>query len=677
MPVARFLASPALAASALLALASFASAQVATGYAFTQNVGSYTPITGGAVLGTGSPANTLDDATFAVTLPFSFNFDNVAQTQIHVSTNGFISFGATAPGTSNYVPLSNSTAYAGAVSAFGRDLQAGFSFLGSRTLGSDMITGVTSFGPIQVGDQLVGTGIPTGATVVAILGTDIQMSAVATATNTTAAVTAYGPWSELSYDTVGSAPNREFVVQWSGFKRFGTTLTTVRDMRLNFQIRLAEATGDIAVVYGDCTPGASTLTTVNQVGLRGPTNAFATDVNNRLNTKGVNDDWVNSVQGTVNTSGMVFNNVSPANVIANGLTYTWTQAQIATNISYGAGCGATGASFYEHFTTTPSIDLSNTAFRMFNTGSGYVVMPSTAAFVTPSGTATNLNLGDDSNTQVALSAPFTFPGGSTSSFDVCSNGFVSAAVGNGTSFQPTPGAMLTRPQASWNVWRDFICNATGNVWFEEVGTVAYITWLDVIGYVGTSPGTVTSTFQLQFDLANGHVDFVFGAMDTVSINGFTGGEGWVVGYSPAGSSFNPGSIDLTTAVPATIVLPGADVLPLTQTASPTPVLGNTVVYTTDNVPAGALYTVGVFSFGQINPGVAIPGAADCLQFVDLSAAVLVGMIGGPSVSNSLAIPTSTLFIGATLYVQSASLVPGANALGVITSNGMASTISNL
>ena len=37
---------------------------------------------------------------------------------------------------------------------------------------------------------------------------------------------------------------------------------------------------------------------------------------------------------------------------------------LATNTNLGAGCGASYASFYEHFTTTPSIDLSNSSFQM-------------------------------------------------------------------------------------------------------------------------------------------------------------------------------------------------------------------------------------------------------------------------------------------------------------------------
>jgi PKD repeat protein len=309
----------------MLALAGFASAQMGVGsYSFTQSLGTYVPLSGGTVIATATSAVTLDDVTYAVPLPFTFTFDGVPQTAISVQTNGWLSFGSTLPATS-YTPLSQTTALPGVVSAFGRDLQGGYVFAGTRTLGSDQLTNVnvTSNGPLQVGDTLVGTGIATGTTVLAIAGNVITMSANATATSTGTAVTAYGPWSEMRYETQGTSPNQVFVVQWSGFRRYGTTLTTTQDLTLNFQIRLYETTGVVEAVYGNCTPGVTTFTTTSQVGLRGPNNTFPTNINNLQNTKGVNDDWLLSVPGTSNTSGMLFNNVAPANVITSGLTYQW------------------------------------------------------------------------------------------------------------------------------------------------------------------------------------------------------------------------------------------------------------------------------------------------------------------------------------------------------------------
>jgi hypothetical protein len=94
-------------------------AQVATSYTFTQTAGTYSAISGGTVFQTG----TFDDVvSSAVTIP-SFTFNGTAYTSIRISTNGFITFGATAPTTGTYIPLSTTTAYAGAIAPFGRDLQ--------------------------------------------------------------------------------------------------------------------------------------------------------------------------------------------------------------------------------------------------------------------------------------------------------------------------------------------------------------------------------------------------------------------------------------------------------------------------------------------------------------------------------------------------------------------------
>ncbi len=667
-----------LSIAAILAFAAAASAQVGVNYSFSQAAGAYVPITGGTQIAQGSTSNTMDDNTYPVTLPFAFGFDGASYTSINVQTNGWLSFGATAPGT-QYTPLSSTAAVPGIVSAFGRDLQAGYVFSGTRTLGSDQLTNVnvSSNGPLQVGDQITGTGIATGATVLAIAGNVITMSAVATATSTNTAVTAYGPWSEMRYETQGVSPNQVFIVQWSGFRRFGTTLTTNQDLTLNFQVRLYESNGDIECVYGNCTPGVTTFTTTNQVGLRGPTNVFPANINNRLNTKGVNDDWINSVAGTTNASGMVFNNVAPANVITSGLTYKWTlpAGTPATNTSYGAGCGSSFSSAYQLFTTAASASaaLSNTSLSMTNVGTGYLLAPGSAVYVTPSGTATSLTLGDDAETSVALSAAMPYPGGSASSLFVCSNGFVSAATGNGTGFTPSGAAFCNMTQAVWGCWHDFNPNeaGSGTIKFEEVGGIAYVTWENVESYPGV-PTVNPGTMQLQFDVATGNVDLVFGLLDAIGGSSF--GDNYLVGYSPAGANADPGSTDFATALP--LVTGAADVFPLALSVSATPVLGTSIIYTTSNIPASALISADLISLGQINPGISVAGAPGCLQLVDLSLAATTLLIGSPSATLSFSVPNDAGLVGLPLNVQSASFVPGINPLNVITSNGIRSVVGN-
>jgi hypothetical protein len=123
--------------------------------------------------------------------------------------------------------------------------------------------------------------------------------------------------STIVYNTIGFAPNRTFVVQWSNAVRKSTT------GNFNFQIRLNETTNTVQFSYGSCTPtGASAINV--QVGLRGVTNDFLqADVKNRLQTgPNVNFSWAsrtiegNSNSSTARTSVTEFPN--------NGLLYTFT-----------------------------------------------------------------------------------------------------------------------------------------------------------------------------------------------------------------------------------------------------------------------------------------------------------------------------------------------------------------
>ncbi len=413
-----------MALTAALALTAIGTAQVGSNYIFSQSSGTYTPITGtqiAAATGLTGVAG-LDDNTYALTLPFAFNFDGLPYTTIHAQTNGHIAFGTTAPANS-YTPLNSTIAVPGFVAAFGRDLMAGWMTAADRVTATNVLNNVVNMGPMQVGDFIGGTGIPANTTITAISGNTITLSANATTTGTAGYIYAAGPWAEMRYDTLGSAPNQIFVVQWSNFRRYTTSgLTIAAEMALNFQIRLHETSGQIEVVYGNCSPGSTTTTTTSQVGLRGPTNAFPADVNNRLNTKGVNDDWINSLPGTANSSGLLFNNVAPANVIATGLTYTWDPpvgAYAGFTADVTSGPSPLVVNFTDQsFTTVPSgiigwawdfdgdsvVDstLQNPSFVYANCGS-YTVSLTVTDGVSPTNTLTRTGYINTDN----ISANFT------------------------------------------------------------------------------------------------------------------------------------------------------------------------------------------------------------------------------------------------------------------------------
>lgn len=90
--------------------------QVST-YAFSQSTGTYSGITGTAI-----HTAAWDNAVSSVTIPFTFTFNGTGYTECKVSTNGFITFGSTAPAIANYSPINNGSAYSGVISACAFDL---------------------------------------------------------------------------------------------------------------------------------------------------------------------------------------------------------------------------------------------------------------------------------------------------------------------------------------------------------------------------------------------------------------------------------------------------------------------------------------------------------------------------------------------------------------------------
>jgi hypothetical protein len=562
------------------------------------------------------------------------------------------------------------TAVGGFVSACGRDLQAGYSVTGDRTLGSDLITNVGAVGPIQVGDPLIGGGIPVGTTVLSITGNTIQMSTVATATSIGQLFTAYGPSSEIRYELLGTSPNQEFVVQWSNFRRYGATIATTNGTNLNFQIRLKE-NGQIQCVYGNCTPGLANVTTtaLHQVGLRGPTNAFPANVNGRFNTKGVNDDWSLSAPCTANTQGMLFNNVAPANVIPVGLTYEWSPpvGTIATNLTLGAGCGSSFASYYQLF-AAGTFNLGGAA----QTQIGTTVIPGIGTLLPVGPTPTVLTLTDDSEATYTFANGFTAPGWGTS-VTVCSNGFVSKASGNGTGFTPTVATFLAGSQDWYAVgWHDLNPAAVGSgqVKVEETASLLTITWDGVYNYGGTTPADA-NTMQMQVT-STGDVTYAYGTMSTTGI-------GWLVGFSPAGPNVDPGSRTLLGSLPFT--LGATDVLPLVLGATNRPVQGASASnwdLVASNVPATTVLGADIIGlsdpnipdisfFGLGQPGCQLRANIDVLN---------VWFNTGTTHNWSFTIPPSPSLNNFQLFMQSACL-GNASLAETITSNGIRGNIGNL
>ena len=341
---------------------------------------------------------------------------------------------------------------------------------------------------------------------------------------------------------------------------------------------------------------------------------------------------------------------------------------LSTNTPLGSGCGQSYASFYELFGTAAAMDLNGLSMTMLPSGTSYTMLPGFTPYLPPSLTATTLALTDDSEAIVTLSTPFTHPGGSTTTLAVCSNGFVSVASGNGTLWTPEAASFLSAPQANWRVWHDLnpAIVGSGQVKFEEVAGVAYITWDGVYSFNTTNP----ERFQFQFDLGSGFVTLVFGS----PLGSF--GNGFLVGYSPGGPALNPGSMDISAARAGAWSTVAADVAPLTLTASTRPTIGTNWTMSVDNIPANGVIGLDLLSLTDPNiPDLAAFGAPGCQ---------LRAGIGGPSDLSFFyfafgtathpvvfPIPNDPWYVGFDLFVSSVVLQsPPINAAGAITANGI-------
>ena len=347
-----------------------------------------------------------------------------------------------------------------------------------------------------------------------------------------------------------------------------------------------------------------------------------------------------------------------------GLNVTGPQSGGASTTSYGTGCYLTSKAFYELFGAAGAFDLNNASMRLVRSGNTYVAQAA-GTYLAPTAAATTLLLTDDSATTVLLGGSFPYIGGATSTLEVCSNGFVSAAAGNGTAFTPSAAGWLASVQPRWGTWHDFNPGAAGSgaVKFQQVGSVAYVTWDGVYDF-----GTANrNTWQLQFDLTTGNVTYAWQTMSGT-------GNALLVGYAATAPNNDLGSMDVSVALPGGFHTSAQNLSPLAS-SSTLPHLGSTLTLTTTNYPAGSGVGAQVLSLVQHNPGIDLTAAGmpGCFKFLEFDATIVVIPVAGQSLYSQL-IPNSPALTGLPLFAQTYAFAPGANALGVIDSNGVAMVV---
>jgi hypothetical protein len=322
----------------------------------------------------------------------------------------------------------------------------------------------------------------------------------------------------------------------------------------------------------------------------------------------------------------------------------------ASATPYGQGCYEAAASYYEVMDAL-GMDLGGLAVTATGNGSGFDVASAAASIQPIGGGAVALTLGDDDQIDTATV-------GGTLGLHVGSNCWVAYGGGNSTGFEPTVATFLANPDTAVYAWTDLQPNAAGSgqVWYEESGTVATVTYDGVFGWNTTEPNTV----QFTIDTATGDHTIAFGALST------SNPEDWLIGYSPGGASLDGGPTDLSAgafAVPATDTAP----LALDSTA---PGLGAIWQLTASNIDPAA--SVAVFAVGDTElPGFNLApfGGPDCFVYNNLNLALYTAPASSGTSKIEFVLPNQTIFLGAEAFAQ-ASAPTTLNAIGFVTSNGM-------
>jgi hypothetical protein len=429
----------------------------------------------------------------------------------------------------------------------------------------------------------------------------------------------------------------------------------------------ASGGNDVWFVYNAGVAGTLTVSTCNQSGFDTALEIFSGSCLS-LTSLGCNDDSCGlqstlSVPVTAGTHYIRVGGYASAtgafSIDINGPTGT-----PASSTPFGSGCYRSSRSFYELMGNT-AFDLGGQAMRLVRDPAGFYTAQVGGSYVAPTGAAQSLALTDDSSTTVTLAGTLQYPGGSTTSLEVCSNGFVSAAGGNGSPFTPSASAWVNSVAARWGTWHDFnpTIPGSGQVKFEQIGNVAYVTWDGVYSFATTA----ANTFQLQFDLATGNVTCVWTTM-------VASGNAWLVGFAAQGASADLGSIDISASLPATFRTSAVDGQGLAL-GTTLPVLGSTLTLTTSQFPASSVLGIQILSTTRLDPGVDLTaiGMPGCLQHAGLDSLNVTFPVGGQA-TFLFAIPNNPGLMGFQLTAQSVAFVTGANAAGLTTSNGVALTL---
>ncbi|MCA8949549.1 MAG: hypothetical protein KDE27_08605, partial [Planctomycetes bacterium] len=333
-----------------------------------------------------------------------------------------------------------------------------------------------------------------------------------------------------------------------------------------------------------------------------------------------------------------------------------TACMPATSEVYGSGCPTAG-SFWQQGDVS---DLADTSYRLTpNAAGGYTVTAAAASLDPQIGTATGI--GDDALFTVNL--PFAFvhpsnPAGSTA-VDVCSNGYLWLDAGATTSaaYAPIASNLFAEPARLALLWTDL--NPTDplsdDVYVDVRPDRAVITWNAVVEYGRPTPLTAQCVL-----FADGSITWCFGSQ----LDAWTPA---ITGYSAGNGAASVAAQALAATVPFATSAEGQ--APLALSTAWTPVLGESIAMTVENVPTTPALGLTLAGFLPQSVDLGSYGAPGCtiLNSLEVSVATVHGASFG---TVEFPIPSNPVMLGVPLYLQHAAVSPGTNALGLVVSNGL-------
>ncbi|MBK8101661.1 MAG: hypothetical protein IPK26_31655 [Planctomycetes bacterium] len=365
----------------------------------------------------------------------------------------------------------------------------------------------------------------------------------------------------------------------------------------------------------------------------------------------------------------------------------------------GAGCGGQAQSFYQQWNFIgDGFDLrGGKSLTLFpdnpTTPSVYTVVGGTNAVdlsATALGGAVD-SVGDDSVVTETPGFTFNFPGGSTTAFSACTNGFVWLGTNTVTDLSPSMLEFFNSMARVCMIWKDLhagrnvTTNPTSGMYINTdlsggAGNgVTYVTWLEIGEFSVAAAGYSVNTFQCVFQ-ENGTIDMRWGAMNGIQ------GNFCITGFSRGGTTtvlaVDPGNRDLSHETPFTTAAEGTQA-GMTLVPSIRPVLGVptgfTLTHTLANMPATAAIAAVLLDFTHVAPGTPLPlGNPGCLQsiLVPNTLDMVFSPIPAPWTTIGLPLPLGTSpdaggWMGAQLYTQGVTLnIDGMGNLSTSSSNAI-------